>query len=131
MAPKIDTVIIDFEQTSREIMINFLEKVEDINLVQQFSDILAAQDYITENKPPLVIVDISKQTGLSLDIISKLTSSVKNIKIIVLTYDTDSNIVIKSLRAGAREFLIKPLIEQDFIQANVNCKPHKRKGCAC
>ncbi len=117
MAPKIDTVIIDFEQTSREIMINFLEKVEDINLVQQFSDILAAQDYITENKPPLVIVDISKQTGLSLDIISKLTSSVKNIKIIVLTYDTDSNIVIKSLRAGAREFLIKPLIEQDFIQA--------------
>ncbi|MDO5437136.1 MAG: AAA family ATPase [bacterium] len=117
MAIKIDTVIIDSETTSRDLMATYLENIEDINIMQQFNDILVAQDYIIENRPPLVIVDITKKTSISLDIISKLTNAVKNIKIIVLSYDMDSNIVIKALRAGAREFLIKPLIEKDFIQA--------------
>ena len=117
MAIKIDTVIIDSEETSRELIASYLETVDDINIIQQFKDILSAQDYIIENRPPLVIVDITKKTNISLDIISKLTTLVKNIKIIVLSYDTESDIVIKALRAGAREFLVKPLIEKDFIAA--------------
>lgn len=117
MAIKIDTVIIDSEETSRELIANYLETVDDVNIIQQFKDILAAQDYIIENRPPLVIVDITKKTNISLDVISKLTTLVKNIKIIVLSYDTESDIVIKALRAGAREFLVKPLIEKDFIAA--------------
>ena len=115
MAIKIDTVIIDSEETSRELIASYLETVDDINIIQQFKDILSAQDYIIENRPPLVIVDITKKTNISLDIISKLTTLVKNIKIIVLSYDTESDIVIKALRAGAREFLVKPLIEKDFV----------------
>ena len=117
MAIKIDTVIIDSEETSRELIANYLETVDDVNIIQQFKDILAAQDYIIENRPPLVIVDITKKTNISLDVISKLTTLVKNIKIIVLSYETESDIVIKALRAGAREFLVKPLIEKDFIAA--------------
>ena len=115
MAIKIDAVIIDSEETSRELIASYLETVDDINIIQQFKDILSAQDYIIENRPPLVIVDITKKTNISLDIISKLTTLVKNIKIIVLSYDTESDIVIKALRAGAREFLVKPLIEKDFV----------------
>lgn len=115
MAIKIDTVIIDSEETSRELIASYLETVDDINIIQQFKDILSAQDYIIENRPPLVIVDITKKTNISLDIISKLTTLVKNIKIIVLSYDTESDIVIKALRAGAIEFLVKPLIEKDFV----------------
>ncbi len=117
MGIKIDTVIIDSEETSRELILNYLQDVEDINVLQQFSDILVAQDFIIENKVPLVIVDVTTKTNISLDIISKLTSSVKNIKIIVLSYEMDSNLVIRTLRAGAREFLTKPLIQNDFIEA--------------
>ena len=117
MAVKIDTVIIDPEQTSRELIVNYLSNIEDINIIRQFNDILSAQEYIQESRPPLIIVDITKKTNISLDIISKISASIKNCKIIVLSYDMDSNIVIKALRAGAREFLIKPLIEKDFTEA--------------
>lgn len=117
MGIKIDTVIIDSENTSRELIKNYLETVENINIIQEFSDILVAQDYIIENRAHLVIVDITQKTNIALDIISKLTASVKNIKIIVVSYDLDSNIVIKALRAGAREFLVKPLIEKDFVES--------------
>ena len=117
MGIKIDTVIIDSESTSKELITNYLEQVDDINIIQEFGDILSAQDYITTNAPQLVIVDITKKTNISLDVIAKLTSTIKNIKIIVLSYDFESELVIKALRAGAREFLIKPLIEKDFVQA--------------
>ena len=69
MAIKIDTVIIDPEETSRELIATYLETIDDINIIQQFKDILSAQDYIIENRPPLVIVDITKKTNISLDII--------------------------------------------------------------
>lgn len=117
MGIKIDTVIIDSENTSRELIKNYLATVENINIIQEFSDILVAQDYIIENRANLVVVDITQKTSISLDIIAKLTASVKNIKIIVVSYDLDSNVVIKALRAGAREFLVKPLIEKDFVES--------------
>ena len=74
MGIKIDTVIIDSENTSKELMLNYLNDIEDINIMQQFNDILTAQDYIIENRPSLVIVDITKKTNFSLDIISKITN---------------------------------------------------------
>lgn len=117
MGIKIDTVIIDSENNSIDLIANYLEEVEDIDIIQRFDDILVAQEFIIENKIQLVIVDITQKTNMALDIISKLTTSLKNIKIIVLSYSLDSTIVIKALRAGAREFLIKPLIEHDFIEA--------------
>lgn len=115
MGIKIDTIIIDPEETSRKLIRNYLEKIDDINIVQEFNEILSAQNYIVENRIHLVIVDISQKTNISLNVISKLTSTLKNIKIVVISYDLDSDIVIKALRAGAREFLVKPLIENDFI----------------
>lgn len=115
MGIKIDTVIIDSEETSRKLIRNYLEKIDDINIVQEFNEILSAQNYIIENRIHLVVVDISQKTNISLNIISKLTTALKNIKIVVVSYDLDSDTVIRALRAGAREFLVKPLIENDFI----------------
>ncbi len=64
-----------------------------------------------------MIIDITQKTNMALDIISKISTALKNCRIVVLSYDMNSEIVIKALRAGAREFLMKPLIEHDFIEA--------------
>lgn len=117
MGIKIDTVIIDPENNSREIILNYLARIEDINVTQEFNDVLTAMNFITESRPHLIIVDISQKTQMALDIIVKISNSLKNSKIIVLSYDMSPETVIKALRAGAREFLTKPLIENDFLQA--------------
>ncbi len=117
MGIKIDTVIIDPENNSRELILNYLAQIQDINVTQEFNDVLTAMNYIIENRPNLIIVDISQKTQMALDIIVKISNSLKNSKIIVLSYDMSPEIVIKALRAGAREFLTKPLIEADFIQS--------------
>ena len=122
MGIKIDTVIIDPENNSREIILNYLAKIEDINVTQEFNDVLTAMNFITESRPNLIIVDISQKTQMALDIIVKISNTLKNSKIIVLSYDMSPETVIKALRAGAREFLVKPLIESEFIQATKKLK---------
>ena len=117
MGIKIDTVVIDTENNSRELILNYLAQIEDINVTQEFNDVLTAMNFITESRPNLIIVDISQKTQMALDIIVKISNTLKNSKIIVLSYDMNSETVIKALRAGAREFLVKPLIENDFILA--------------
>ena len=117
MGIKIDTVIIDPENNSREIILNYLAQIEDINVTQKFNDILTAMNFITESRPNLIIVDISQKTQMALDIIVKISNTLKNSKIIVLSYDMSPETVIKALRAGAREFLVKPLIENEFLQS--------------
>ena len=117
MSIKIDTVIIDSEDTTRELIKNYLSKVDDINIVGEFCDAINSYGEIVEMHPNLVIVDISQRPQLTLDVVVKLTKNLRNVKIIVLSYDMDSELVIKSLRAGAREFLVKPIIENDFIES--------------
>lgn len=117
MGIKIDTVIIDPENNSRELILNYLSQIEDINVTQEFNDVLNAMNFITESRPNLIIVDISQKTQMALDIIVKISNSLKNSKIIVLSYDMSPETVIKALRAGAREFLTKPLIESEFVQS--------------
>ncbi len=72
MGIKIDTVIIDPENNSREIILNYLAQIEDINVTQEFNDILTAMNFITESRPNLIIVDISQKTQMALDIIVKI-----------------------------------------------------------
>ena len=98
-------------------LVDYLAQIEDINVTQEFNDVLTAMNFITESRPNLIIVDISQKTQMALDIIVKISNTLKNSKIIVLSYDMNSETVIKALRAGAREFLVKPLIENDFILA--------------
>lgn len=117
MSIKIDTVVIDSDETSRELVGNFLRKVQDINIIGEFQDAINSYGEIVDLHPNLIIVDISQRTQLALDVIVKLSKNLRNAKIIVLSYDMDSELVIKSLRAGAREFLLKPLIENDFIES--------------
>lgn len=117
MSIKIDTVIIESDPVSRELIRNYLGKVEDINIIGEFDDAINSYAQISELHPNLIIVDISQRTQLTLDIIVKISKNLRNAKIVVISYDMDSQTVIKALRAGAREYLVKPLIESDFIDS--------------
>ena len=66
MSIKIDTVIIDSDETSRGLVAGFLNKVEDINIAGEFQDAINSYAEIVEMHPNLIIVDISQRTQLTL-----------------------------------------------------------------
>lgn len=116
MTGKISTVIIDTEAQSSEVLSMYLKELDFIHLDTQdvFSDIVQGYHYILEHRPSLVFVDISAKTELALDIVNKISTNHKTCKIVVTSPSQSTDLIIKAMRAGAREFLPKPLIKSDL-----------------
>lgn len=117
MTNQIPTVIIDTEAQSTELLKLYLNELGYIQVTGEFSDIITGFNFIMENRPSIVIIDISHKTELALDIISKISNNHKTCKIIVTSSGYSTETIIKAMRAGAREFLPKPLIKDDFVTA--------------
>ena len=118
----IKTVIIDTESVSTELIVEYLKDIGDIKVLKTFSDFKSAQDFVLEHSPGLVIMDISENSQKALEFIQKNQAVLKNTKIVVTSYYMTSALVVQALRAGAREFLLKPLIREDFVAAIVKVK---------
>lgn len=117
MTTQIQTIIIDTEPQSLELLKLYLNELNYIQLTGEFEDIVAGYNAILEHRPSIVIIDISSKCELALDIISKISHNHKTCKIIVTSSNYSTDTIIKAMRAGAREFLPKPFIKDDFINA--------------
>ena len=105
--------ILDKNQNSREILKSYLENISSEFNINLFSDYdYALKEIEKEQNCPIVFVDIS-------DLDNSLISYLENIKlftskIIITSIDCSTNNIIKAMRLGAREFLPKPIIENDL-----------------
>lgn len=117
MTNQIPTVIIDTEAQSIELLKLYLNELGYIQVTGEFNDIIGGYNFILENRPSIVIIDISHKTELALDIIGKISTNHKTCKIVVTSSSYSTETIIKAMRAGAREFLPKPLIKDDFVTA--------------
>lgn len=69
-----------------------------------------------ESAYKIVILNITEQKSDIFNEISEIITN-KKVKIIAMSYDGCANLQVKAFRAGAKDFLIKPLIKEDFIKA--------------
>lgn len=114
MSNQIPTVIIDTEEQSLEVLKLYLNEIDVISLTGEYTDIVAGYNDVLENRPAIAIIDISKKTELALDIINKIATNHKTCKVIVTSSNYSTDTIIKAMRAGAREFLPKPLIKEEL-----------------
>lgn len=117
MTNQIPTVIIDTDSQSIELLKLYLREIDSVQVIGQFEDIVAGYNAILEERPSIVVIDISQKCELALDIISKISANHKTCKIVVTSSNYSADLIIKAMRAGAREFLPKPFIKEDFLGA--------------
>ena len=134
MTNQIPTVVIDTEPQAIELLKLYLTDLDYINITGEFIDIITGYNFILEERPPIVIIDISQKTELALDIINKISINHKTCKIVVTSTNYSTDTIIRAMRAGAREFLPKPVLQDDLIssinklkeQAGVNNLENKK-----
>ncbi len=114
---QLQMVVIDADEASRNSVIKFIEELGFIELIGDFENMLTAYDVIMQARPPLVFFDLTENVDLALDTIEKITSVHKNIFIFAASHNIDADLVIQTMRAGAREFLTKPVVKDDFYRA--------------
>lgn len=114
MVQQLQMVVIDADETSRNNVIKIVEELGFIELIGDFENMLTAYDVIMQARPPLVFFDLTENIDLALDTIEKIITIHKNIFIFAASNNVESDLVIQTMRAGAREFLIKPIVKDDF-----------------
>lgn len=113
MTNQISAMILDSEKQSIDVLKSYLSELGYVNILGEFIDYIDGYNSVVEKKPEIVFVDISKKTDVAFDIIKKISSN-QACKIVVTSSEYSADTVIKSMRAGAREFLPKPFLKDDL-----------------
>jgi len=97
------------------LVLNILLSNEDIEL-EHVKNILAAEEYLAEELPSLIILDNKLPDGYGVDYISHLKKRYPSIKIIMIT-GFDPSVKDVAMENGADLFLEKPFTKQEFLTA--------------
>lgn len=106
-------VILENDKASAEIIKSYLSEIEGVETDKLFDNYDEGATYSIETKPHIVLLALSNDIEQSKSMIQKLSN--QNINVIVLSANYTTNLVIQTLRAGAKDFLSKPLIKKDLI----------------
>lgn len=65
----------------------------------------------------VLVVDIDKSTDVVLECVAQLTQAFRNLVVFALSAHTSGDIVLRAMRAGVKEYLVKPLKTDEFAAA--------------
>ena len=97
------------------LVLNILLSNEDIEL-EHVKNISAAEEYLAEELPSLIILDNKLPDGYGVDYISHLKRKYPSLKIIMIT-GFDASVKDVAMENGADLFLEKPFTKQQFLAA--------------
>lgn len=109
----ITVIIIDKDDSSRHSIKKNFEN-SGCKVINDFNSLAAGYNAVIDIKPDIVFIDISENSEQSMDMIEKISVNHRSCITFVASYEANADVVIKSMRAGAREFLTKPIQQQDL-----------------
>lgn len=109
--------IIDNDSTSRALILKYLEGIDFVDLIKDISDISEFSKLAQKEDNNIVIIDISDDTDSLFEEINKISKENNSYKFIATSYNISTNFIVEALRSGFDEFLNKPLLKDDLINA--------------
>ena len=116
-AEKISVVVIDPDDKSRQSLKTLLKGVQRVKIAAETSDLNRGFEKIGELKPNIVMLDLSPNAEQALKMAERITQSFPHSTLFVTSFQIVPEIIIKAMRAGAREFLFKPLNRDELVNA--------------
>ena len=94
-----------------------LERQENFEVVGEASDGRQAVEIAAEQKPAVVVMDVAMPHLNGVEAARQILSRNPDIAIVMLSMHSDESYVLRSLKAGARAYLLKDSAEADLIAA--------------
>src|SRR5688572_7742666 len=117
MAQKIRVVVADDEPPYRNALQRTLQLMAECEVIAVCNDGQQALDACLSDPPDVLLTDINMPRLNGIELIRKLHRQEKDVRIVVLTVEEDSDIVFDAFRAGALGYLLKTSTPQDVIDA--------------
>jgi pilus assembly protein CpaE len=109
--------IVDPVDVSREALKSMLLGMDRVWLEADCSRYEFFPDVIRQTQPDIGVVGLDADPEKALDLIERLRSEVPNCAMLVVSRSTDGQLILRSIRAGAKEFLTLPLGVEDLLNA--------------
>lgn len=117
MAEKIKILIVDDNESTREGTQRLLEYEDNIDIVGFAENGLVAIDRVKEFQPHVVLMDINMPVMNGIDATQRLQQEAPRTKVIVVSVQDDAHYLKQAFRAGAVDFVAKPITSAELAQA--------------
>ena len=101
--------IVDPTDSTRESLKNILMGMESVWLEAECSRYEFFPDVIRETAPDIGIVGLDKNPDQAIDLVRRLATESPETTFLVASSNADGQIILKAMRAGAKEFLTLPI----------------------
>ncbi|MBC8355331.1 MAG: MinD/ParA family protein [Planctomycetes bacterium] len=109
--------IVDPSDDSRENLKAMLLGMDMVWLEAECSRYEFFADVVGQTHPDIGVVSIDHDADKALDLIEDLKERSPECSILVISGSTDGQIILKAMRAGAKEFLTQPVRMEDLVTA--------------
>src|SRR5260370_16177367 len=109
--------IVDDHPLVREGLSNLINQEEDLTVCGEAEDAAQALAGIGVKKPDLALIDISLKTASGLELVKDLGIHFPNVLLVVLSMHDELLYAERSLRAGARAYVMKRETTKDVLTA--------------
>jgi len=115
MSATIKTILIDKDETSRAIIKGYMSESPVFDVVGEFVDYNSGAEFAENIGQALLFIDVFADFEKAINVIKHLKEKNKYLYIVAISNKTTTDNIIKILRAGAKEFLTKPIMQSEFI----------------
>lgn len=109
--------IVDPKDSSRDSLKTMLMGMDRVWLEAECSRYEFFADVVGQTNPDIGLVALDQNPDKALDLVANLNATLPNCQILVTSSSTDGNLILRAMRAGAKEFLTCPLRLQDLLEA--------------
>ncbi len=116
MRDVIRVVLVDPNEESRQALQQLLGSMGSVWIVEVLSSYQVAASRIVEIAPDLCIVALDSEPGQAVELIASIVQALPNAVVLPASASCDSTLILKSIRAGAREFLTLPTEASELME---------------
>jgi pilus assembly protein CpaE len=109
--------IVDPNDSSRNALKTMLLGMDMVWLEAECSRYEFFGDVIAQTHPEIAVVAMDASPEKALDLVGKLSQSAPECNVLVVSSSTDGNLILRAMRAGAKEFLPQPIRIEDLLGA--------------
>jgi pilus assembly protein CpaE len=109
--------VVDPNDATRDALKSTLLGLETVWLEAECSRYEFFSDVVAQTSPDAGLVALDGNPEKALALVSELTAAAPNCTILVTSSSTDGTLILKTMRAGAKEFLTQPVKPEDLAAA--------------
>lgn len=109
--------LVDDHPLVREWLTNLINQLPDLTVCGEASSVAAAIEGMETSQPAVAIVDLSLKESSGLDLIKTIKARFPDIAVIVLSMHDEQYYAERTMRAGARGYVMKGEMTSDIVAA--------------